>query len=63
MNTTLGELKQIFASFKGVKAEEICAWGDVIINNNNLTLAQCNIAYDGSIIYMAIDPLISYYPL
>ena len=61
VNTTFGELKQIFASFKGVQAKEVCAWVDVRINNNDLTLAQYNIAYDGSIVFMAVDPLVSYY--
>jgi len=61
VNTTFGELKQIFASFKGVQAKEVCAWVDVRINNNDLTLAQYNIAYDDSIVFMAVDPLVSYY--
>jgi hypothetical protein len=63
-NTTIGQLKQMFASIKygtPLKANELCAWVKARMDNNDMTLADYNIAYDNIDIYMATDPLISYY--
>jgi len=55
-NTTIKQLKQMFAnSKKGVNAEELCAWVSTPLNNNDKTLDEYNIAYNGTIVFIATE--------
>jgi hypothetical protein len=55
-NTTLGQLKQMFANLKkGVNAKELCAWVGSPLNNEDKTLDEYDIAYNGTIVFMATE--------
>jgi hypothetical protein len=55
-NTTIKQLKQMFASKKeGVNVEGLCAWVGTPLNNDNKTLDEYDIAYNGIIVFMATE--------
>lgn len=59
VNTTIKQLKQMFANSKeGVNADELCAWEFFPLNNNNMTLKDYNIIYNGSLFYHIISQFI-----
>jgi len=55
-NTSIKQLKQMFAnSKKGINTEELCAWVSTPLNNDDKTLDEYNIAYNGTIVFMATE--------
>ena len=55
-STTLQNLKEKYATIKGIKnIKDICAWsGSPLVNDNN-TLEESNLAYNDIVINMATD--------
>lgn len=57
-NTTIKQLKQMFANSKDgvpIHAEELCAWIGTPLNNDDKTLDEYDIAYNGTIVFMATE--------
>ena len=59
-NTTLGQLKQMFADLKkNIKTEELCAWSKYPLIDDNKTLEEYSQSvdwhYKGSTIFMATE--------
>jgi hypothetical protein len=53
---TIGQLKQMFANLKkNVNAEKLCAWVSVPLNKDDKTLDEYDIAYNGTIVFMATE--------